>query len=50
MPSFPELLGLLIVILVIWLFFKVARLAIRMILFLVGLALVGGAVYWLFLR
>lgn len=50
MPGFPELLGLLIVILVIWLFFKVARLAIRMILFFVGLALIAGAVYWLFMR
>ena len=43
MPSPPELLGLLIVIVVIWLLVKVARLAIRLILFFIAVAVIAGA-------
>ena len=50
MPSPPELLGLLIVIFVIWLLVKVARLAIRLVLFFIAVALIAGAAYWLFVR
>lgn len=50
MPSPPELLGLLIVIIVIWLLVKVARLAFRLIFFFIAVAVIAGAVYWFFMR
>ena len=50
MPSIPELLGLLIVIFVIWIFLKMARLAIRLILFFIAVAIIAGAAYWFFMR
>lgn len=50
MPSIPELLGLLIVIFVIWILLKVARLAIRLILFFIAVAIIAGAAYWFFVR
>jgi hypothetical protein len=48
MPSIQELLILLIAIFVLWFVLKLARLAIRVILFIITLAIVGGVI-WLFL-
>jgi hypothetical protein len=50
MPSPAELLGILIVVLVIWVVLKVARVAIRLIFFVIGLVLVVGVLYYVFLR
>jgi hypothetical protein len=50
MPTVPEVIGLLIVVLVIWLVFKMLRFAIRLLLFLVAAAVVAGAVWWFFVR
>ena len=50
MPNI-ELLGILLVaFLVIWLFVKIARLAIRVVLLLLGIVLVAGALYYVFMR
>jgi hypothetical protein len=48
MPSPAELLGILIVVVVIWIVLKLARVAVRLILFLIGLTLVIGVLYYLF--
>jgi hypothetical protein len=48
MPSTHELLILLIAIFVLWFVLKLARLAIRLILFIITVAIVAGAA-WLFL-
>lgn len=50
MPSTNELLGILIAIIVIWIVLKVARVAIRMILFLTVVLLIAGALYYVFMR
>jgi hypothetical protein len=50
MPSFQELLGILIVVLVIWFVLKMARVAIRMMVFLIGLAVLFGVLYFVFVR
>jgi hypothetical protein len=50
MPTVPELIGLLIVVLVIWLVFKMVRFAIRLLLFFVAALAVAGAVWWFFVR
>jgi hypothetical protein len=50
MPSPQELIGILVVILVIWVFLKMAKVAIRLILFIIGLVLVVGALYYVFVR
>lgn len=50
MPSVPELLGLLFVILAVVVFVKVARLAIRLILFVVTVVIIAAAAWWLFVR
>ena len=50
MPGIQELLGVLIVIFVIWFVLKMARVAIRLILFVIALVLVVGALYFLFVR
>lgn len=47
MPSAPELLVLLIAILVLWIVLKLAKLAIKVIFFLVTIAVIAGAL-WLF--
>lgn len=47
MPSTHELLILLVAIFVLWFLLKLARLAFRVILFFVTLAIIGG-VLWLF--
>jgi hypothetical protein len=50
MPSLSELLGILVVIIVIWIVLKVARVAIRLMFFFIGLVIVIGVVYYVFLR
>ena len=50
MPTGQELLGLLIAIAVIWLILKMMKVAIRSILFVIGLLLVLGLLYFLFAR
>ena len=50
MPGIQELLGVLIVIFVIWFVLKMARVAIRLILFVIALVLVMGALYFMFVR
>jgi len=50
MPGIQELLGVLIVIFVIWFVLKMARVAIRLILFVIALVIVVGALYFMFVR
>lgn len=50
MPSIAELVGILIVVLVIWFILKLARVAIRLILFVIGLVLLLGALYFILVR
>jgi hypothetical protein len=50
MPSTQELLILFLAIFVLWILLKVARLAIRVILFLITLAIVGGVLWYVFAR
>jgi hypothetical protein len=50
MPGIQELLGVLIVIFVIWFILKMARVAIRLILFVIALVLLAGALYFVFVR
>ena len=50
MPSASEIVGVLIVIFVLWFVLKLARVAIRLILFIIGIMLLIGALYYLFMR
>ncbi len=50
MPSLQELLGILIAIAVIWVLLKMAKVAIRLILFVIGLLLILGVLYYVFMR
>jgi hypothetical protein len=50
MPSFQELLGILILVIVIWVVLKMARVAIRLMVFLIGLAVLLGVLYFVFVR
>ena len=50
MPSTHELLILLVVIFALWFVLKLARLAIRVIFFIVTLAIVGGVLWYVFMR
>ena len=50
MPGLQELIGVLIVIGVIWFVLSLARVAVRLILFIVALVLVVGALYFVFVR
>jgi hypothetical protein len=50
MPSMNELLGLLIAILVIWFVLKLAKVAIRLILFVIAVLIIAGALYYVFMR
>lgn len=50
MPSASEILGVLIVIFVIWFVLQLARVAVRLILFIIGITLLIGALYFLFVR
>jgi hypothetical protein len=46
MPSMNELFGLLIAILLIWFVLKLAKVAIRLILFVIAVILIAGALYY----
>jgi hypothetical protein len=48
MPSTNELLILLIAIFVLWFVLKLARLAIRVILFIITIAIAGGVLWFVF--
>ena len=50
MPSGPELFGILVAIVVIWIVLKMAKLAIKLILFIIAVLLVVGALYYGFMR
>jgi hypothetical protein len=50
MPSLQEFLGILIVVLVLWFVLKMARVAIRLMVFLIGLAALFGVLYFVFVR
>ncbi|MEA2239692.1 MAG: hypothetical protein QOC81_4416 [Thermoanaerobaculia bacterium] len=50
MPSMNELLGLLIAIFVIWFVLKLAKVAIRLIFFVIGVLIIAGALYYVFMR
>jgi hypothetical protein len=50
MPSTHELLILLIAIFVLWFVLKLARLAIRVILFIITIAIAGGVLWFVFMR
>jgi hypothetical protein len=50
MPSMNELIGLLVAILVIWIVLKMAKVAIRLILFVIAVLLIAGALYYVFMR
>ncbi len=50
MPGSSELIGFLIAIFVIWILLKVARVAIRLILFVVTVILLVGTFWWFLMR
>jgi hypothetical protein len=50
MPGPHELIGILIVVAVLWFVLKLARVAVRLILFIVAIVLVAGALYLVFVR
>jgi len=50
MPGMNELFGLLIAILVIWFVLKLAKVAIRLILFVIGILIIAGVLYYVFMR
>ena len=50
MPDPHTILGFLIVVLVIWVILKVAKVAIRLIVLFIGLIIALGVVYYLFMR
>ena len=43
-----ELLGILIAIIVIWIILKLAKVAVRLILFVIAVLLIAGALYYVF--
>ncbi len=50
MPGAHELLGLVIVIFILWVLLKVARVAIRLIFFTIAVVIILGALYWVLMR
>jgi hypothetical protein len=50
MPSTQELLILLIAIFALWFVLKMARLAIKVIFFIVTIAVAGGVLWYVFMR
>jgi hypothetical protein len=50
MPGANELLGLVIAILIVWVLLKVARFAIKLFFFVIAIAIILGAYYWVFVR
>jgi len=45
-----ELLGILVAIIVIWVILKLAKVAIRLILFVIAVLLIAAALYYVFMR
>jgi len=45
-----ELLGILVAIIVIWVVLKLAKVAIRLILFVIAVLLIAAALYYVFMR
>lgn len=50
MPTTAEIVGILVAIFAIWFVLKLARLAVRLIIFIIGLLLLLTAVYYVFMR
>ena len=50
MPTAQELIGILVVIAVIWIVLKMAKVAIKLILFIITLLVAAGVLYYLFAR
>ena len=50
MPGLEELAGIFVIIFLLWFVLKMARVAIRLILFLAGLALAIGVLYFVLVR
>jgi hypothetical protein len=50
MPTTAEIVGILVAIFAIWFVLKLARLAVRLIVFIIGLLLLLAAVYYVFMR
>jgi len=50
MPTTAEIVGILVAIFAIWFVLKLARLAVRLIIFIIGLLLLLVAVYYVFMR
>jgi hypothetical protein len=50
MPGSFDLVGLLVVIVILWIVLKVAKVAIRLIFLFMTVVLIAAAVYWFFLR
>ncbi len=50
MPSAFELIGLIVVVLAIWFVLKLAKVAIKLTLFLVLIVVLAGVFYFLFMR
>jgi hypothetical protein len=50
MPTPAEIVGILVAIFAIWFVLKLARLAVRLIIFIIGLLLALAAVYYVFMR
>ena len=45
-----ELVGILVAIIVIWVILKLAKVAIRLILFVIAILLIAAALYYVFMR
>ena len=50
MPTAQELIGILVVIAVIWIVLKMAKVAIKLILFIITILVAAGVLYYLFAR
>lgn len=50
MPHTSAAIGILIAILAIWFVLKLARVAIRLMVFIIGLAVLAGVLYFVFMR
>ncbi|HJW93874.1 MAG TPA: hypothetical protein VJ901_09665 [Thermoanaerobaculia bacterium] len=50
MPPTAEIVGILIAIFAIWIVLKLAKIAFRLIVFIIGVLLILGAAYYVFMR
>ena len=50
MPTTAEIVGILVAIFAIWFVLKLAKLAVRLIVFIIGVLLILAAVYYVFMR